>query len=452
MYTVEAAQTAAPEATLPMERLWHNETAQEVGRNLQELLPGGVLHAEFRSVVVKTPLVDITPQTEELVPGYVFLAKNEISQPSRAYKVRGATSKIALERYEARLAGQPEPDTIVVASTGNCAAAAGAAAQALGNARVIVKCPANLSPAKEQNIIAHDVAPEDIHKNYTSFPDALSAAEIEGKEPGKLFMAPYNCTKFMAGNATAAVEVKEQLDEYAAAGELDYHSDLVTYILPGGGGGYAAANIVGAVLTNPNARVVIVQSEGCAGMLNNVDPSRADTSVDGAAVPVPGEKPMSIINDARLAPNVEVITVSKAEVGEAMLLAQEAFSTAGNTQRAEPAGALSLAGALKIARANPLNLDDTRRHVMVPFISGGNVTLEKFHEFMVAAGYKPHEWARTFAEQSWAYANRPIAGVGEVLSRRCSPYSRNLLGKLAVASGPTHHLRQAPADPHGVLR
>lgn len=452
MHTIEAAPRTAPENTLPMERLWCNETAQEVGHNLQQLLPDGELHDEFRKVVVKTPLVDATEYFDEFeaVPGYEVQLKNEIGQPSRSYKVRGARGKLSLERQAAHAAGKPLPNTVVLASTGNCAAAGGAAASDYEDMRVIVKCPTNLSPAKEENIIANGVAPQDIHNHYNSFPEALVAAEIEGKEPGKLFMAPYDCTRFMAGNATAAVEVKDQLDARAANGELDYHNDIVTYFFPGGGGGYAAANIVSTILTNPNARVVIVQAEGCAGMLGDVDPAQADTSVDGAAVPIPGQKPMAIINDRRLPLSIEIMTVSKAEVGEAMLHAQNILSTSENVQRAEPAGALALAGALKMARANPRNTDDTRRHVMVPFMSGGNVTREKFHEFMVAAGVEPHEWARSWEEQSWAYANRPAYGVVEALARKHRTTQQYGLGQLAVASGPTHHLKQAPADPNGV--
>jgi threonine dehydratase len=394
-------------ASAAAEALQDNPAARQVGAALEALQHDERL-ARFYEVVRVTPLI----AGPGVASGYDVRVKNEGEQEGNAYKLRGATAKIlAAQARGEKISG------IVAFSTGNHANETGIAGRALGVSHVEAFCPGDTVEAKLNSMRANGVTP---NTSPASLQDARAAAEARGREPGMLYIHPFNDPEVIAGQATAALEAMAQL----AAEGLDPHdpANEITVVVPAGGGGLAAGTVVALAAHYPNARVLVSQLEGGDGIGmarrgETPDPTMFNYACRGAAVCAPGKLPLEILNDPRF--GVELPTVSMAELYESMALLEQYH------KRPEAAGALAMAAArqLGLGETSP---DDGRRHVLVAITSGTNSSPEEDAELRSAwlQAERRKNAAQFAAKQvmftalSREYAERPVYGLDEILARQ----------------------------------
>jgi threonine dehydratase len=167
-------------------------------------------------------------------------AKLETTQPTGSFKVRGALAACA--------AYGTSGERIVTASAGNHGLGIAYAATRLG-IRATVVVPETASPAKVERLRRFGIDLRMLGADY----DAAEAAALEIAATGGRFVSAYNDRRVIAGQATLARELLDQVDELASPGP-------VTVLVPVGGGGLVAG--VSTVLAGrPEWRVVGVEAE-----------------------------------------------------------------------------------------------------------------------------------------------------------------------------------------------
>lgn len=298
--------------------------------------------------IVRTPLVrlDLGPGSPE-----VWL-KLENLQPINAYKLRGAANAVALLDDAARRRG------VWTISAGNAGqGVAWAARQAGVPCTVVAIETAPASKLDRMRALGARIVP-------VSFAGAWQALE-DRAHPGVegTFVHPFDDHDFIAGNATVALEILEDLPGVAAV------------IAPIGGGGLAAG--VGTVFRalRPEARVYGVEPEtGAPAALSwrlgspQVFEDWQGSFVDGAGgrslFPRMWERMRPVVDDCL------VVTLEETR-GAMRLLAEKTRVIA------EGAGALATAAAVA-GRAGP--------GPVVAIVSGGNVDLGRFCELIGGQG------------------------------------------------------------------
>mgnify|MGYP000627913118 CR=1 FL=1 len=277
----------------------------------------------------------------DLVGAEVHL-KSETFQRTGAFKIRGATNRIATLSEDARAAG------VVTASAGNHAQGVALAATRTGVDATIVMpeyAPVSKVEATEGyggTVVLHGA-------DYDAA--AERAREIEAEE-GRTYVHAFNDDAVMAGQGTIGLEIVEDLPE------------VDTVVVPVGGGGLIGGIATAVTARKPDARVVGVEAAGApkyveslaAGELVTLD--AVDTIADGIAARRGGERPFEIIQERV----DDVVTVSDSQVAVAVTYALERAKTL-----VEGAGAVGLAALLGGA------IDVEPDEVVVPVLSGGNI-------------------------------------------------------------------------------
>jgi threonine dehydratase len=291
-----------------------------------------------------TPVV-VAPQL-----GHALSAKLETVQPTGSFKVRGGLSAVAATL-------EAEPGRAVVASSaGNHGLGLAYAASKLG-ARVTVVVPTGASAAKVAALQQFDVRLVLHGDGYREAErHALDLAELDGSR----YVSPYNDPDVIAGQATLARELLEQVP------------NLGTVVVPCGGGGLLAGVTLG--LEGSGVRVVGVESEAspsmstalAAGAIVEIDVE--PTVADGLAGNL---EPGAVTVGIALSHGVEVRTVSEADIRSAM-----AFSATKMGLVLEGAGAVGVA-ALRAGVINPDAASET-----VVLLTGRNVAPKLLSEVL----------------------------------------------------------------------
>ena len=195
--------------------------------------------AQARQIVAghlsPTPLVHLRLRGIDR-PVYVKL---ESFQPTGSFKVRGALAACAAY-------GKSNPaneQRIVTASAGNHGLGIAYAATRLGIPATVV-VPKTASPAKVAALGSFDIDLRQIGADY----DAAESAALEIAQETGRFVSPYNDPVVVAGQATIAYELLEQLNEPAIV------------VAPVGGGGLAAGLSL-ALAQHTDWRVIGVETE-----------------------------------------------------------------------------------------------------------------------------------------------------------------------------------------------
>ncbi len=177
-----------------------------------------------------TPVIAVP----DLSPG--VLLKLETFQPTGSFKVRGALVAVAAARAA-------DPDgRVVTASAGNHGLGVAFAASTLGMKATVV-LPENASSAKRAALERFDVDLIAYGSTYEeSETHALSLAS-----DGARFISPYNDTEVIAGQASIAFELFDQVP------------GLETIVAPIGGGGLVAGLALAAT-TRPGVKVCGVEA------------------------------------------------------------------------------------------------------------------------------------------------------------------------------------------------
>jgi len=310
----------------------------------------------LRPVVRRTPLERNARLTT--AAGVPVWLKREDLQLCRSYKVRGAYHLISSLTAAERARG------VVCASAGNHGQGVAFTCRRLGiPGRVYL--PAATTRQKRDRIAALGDGLVRTVVAGDGFDDANIAALEDCERTGGAYVHPFDHPAVVAGQATVAVEVVEQLG-----------SGVDTVIVPIGGGGLVAGMLTWLKHELPHVTVVGAEPAGAASMraaLDHGGPTALhpiDTFVDGAAVASVGRIGYQTVRDLL----DELVSVPEDAVCAEMV---DLYQTDGII--AEPAGALASA-ALRMPLRSPL------RGAVVCVLSGGNNDIHRYGEILDRTG------------------------------------------------------------------
>jgi threonine dehydratase len=269
--------------------------------------------------------------------------KFENQQRTGAFKIRGATNRIATLSADEREAG------VITASAGNHAqGVAFAATRANVDSIVVMPEYAPISKIKATEGYGAEVL---LHGD--DYDEAQARAHEIEREEGLTYIHAFDDERVIAGQGTIGLEIVEDCPE------------VDTVVVPIGGGGLIAG-VSTAVTELTDARVVGVQAEGAASVAESLEKGRlhrrdsVDTIADGIATRSIGQKPFEIIRERV----DDVVSVSDAEIAVALTTLLERSKTL-----AEGAGAVPVAATMFD------RFDYDEDEVIVPAICGGNIDM-----------------------------------------------------------------------------
>lgn len=287
--------------------------------------------------------------------------KWENRQRTGSFKARGALNKaLSLEDWERRRG-------IVTASAGNHGQGVALAGQLIG-APVTCFVSEHAVPLKVEAIRALGA---EIVAVTGGYPEAEAAAKAFAQENRKTWISPYNDGPVIAGQGTIGLElINSSLPLGEGAGAR------VTILVPVSGGGLIAGIGLALSRLSPRPRLIGVQPETAPFMYNLFYRGSQDgipdlpSLADGLTGAVEADS-MTIPMVKQLVD--EIVLVSEEEIARAV-----AFAFYEYGEVVEPSGAVTIAAALRRARAN---------EILVAVVSGGNIQPEVHAR--IAAQYAP---------------------------------------------------------------
>ena len=304
-------------------------------------------HQRILPYINRTPVLTCS-SLDEIVGAKLFF-KCENFQKVGAFKFRGATNAVfSLSEEETSLG-------VVTHSSGNHAAALALAARNRGiTARIVM--PSNAPQVKIDAV-----------KNYggiiTFCEPTLEARETTAakviEETGATMIHPFNDYQIIAGQATAALELMDEI------------SDLNYILAPVGGGGLLSGTALTAKFLNPKIKVIAAEPKNADDAYRSIKagyiipPENPDTIADGLKTAL-GDKTFPIIQEFV----DDIILVSEEEIIAAMQTIFERMKII-----VEPSSAVAFAVLLF------KKLSVKRRRVGI-IISGGNVDFSKFFDLL----------------------------------------------------------------------
>ncbi len=274
----------------------------------------------IREFIYKSPCrhsVELSQMT-----GQDTVLKLDNVQRTGAFKERGALNKILT------LANDEKRRGVVAASAGNHAQAVAYHACARGiKAQIVMPLMTPLVKVAATKGFGAEVV---LHG--ANYDEAYAFAQESCAEQGMTFLHPFDDTEIINGQGSIGLELLEQVP------------DLEAVIVPIGGGGLISGVACAIKESNPNIRVVGVQTERLPSMLRATEaghpvtiPASA-TIADGIAVRRAGEVTLPLVQ--RYVD--EIVTVDEEEIANAILVLLEKEKTL-----AEGAGAVAIASLLQ---------------------------------------------------------------------------------------------------------
>lgn len=300
-----------------------------------------ILTSKVYDVAVVTPIDEAKALSERF--GCRFLLKREDLQPVNSFKIRGAYNKMS------RLPAVALKKGVLAASAGNHAQGVALSAKRLGVKATIVM-PETTPEIKINAVKAHGVS---IVLHGDGYSDAAEEAARIVRETGVTFIPPYDDPDVIAGQGTVAKEILEQAQE----------ADAV--FVPIGGGGFAAGVAVYIKNVKPSMKVYGVEPEDSDCMYRSIKAGKRvmldnpGLFADGVCVKKPGAETFRLCK--RYLDGI--VRVSTAETCAAIKDVFEATRAI-----CEPAGALALAAAKKVAK---------KGRVYVCIVSGANMNFDR---------------------------------------------------------------------------
>jgi threonine dehydratase len=307
-------------------------------------------HARIAPRIHRTPV--LTSHSLDALAGARFLFKCDNFQKTGSFKIRGATNAIfSLSDAEAKRG-------IVTQSSGNHGAAVACAAASRGVSAWIVM-PKNAPPVKIRAIEAYGGKITFCEPKVSSRKEVCDRVEAE---TGAVLIHPYDNNQIIAGQATGAKELLEEVP------------DLDAIFTPVSGGGLLSGTCLSAHAINPRLHVFGCEPERAddayrsltTGTLQYLESS--DTIADGLRASL-APRTFAILREHL----DRVLLASEAEIISAMRIIWERMKII-----IEPSSAVAIAPLLKPGAVASLGLPQ-RRDKAAPklgvIFSGGNVDL-----------------------------------------------------------------------------
>jgi threonine dehydratase len=301
----------------------------------------------IQSYLPKTPLYSY-PLLNQLLDARILI-KHENYLPTGAFKVRGGINLISRLNRDQRERG------VVTASTGNHALSIAYASNLFGVPATIVM-PEKSNPSKVKAV-------KSIGANVvffgSVFDESREYAEKIAGERGARFIHPANEPHLIAGVATYALEIFEDMPAL----------DMIIVPVGGGSGASGCCLIKEALI--PGVEVIAVQAEKApAAYLSWKDKSivqdKMETVAEGLATQVGFELTQEILQKYL----ADFVLVSDEEMEEAILLMLELVRNL-----VEDAGASPLAAALKIK-------ERIAGKKVALIITGGNLSIPRLRSIL----------------------------------------------------------------------
>lgn len=300
-------------------------------------------------VTIRTPLYRVERARLRMAnvaePKFDIYIKAESEQPIGSFKLRGAYNMVAQLSPEALRRG------VVTYSSGNHAQGVAYAARALG-AKAVIVMPDNTPEIKKAATKA--LGAEIVVVGPASSERQAKAEELAGQF-GYTVIPPYDDAAIIAGQATCALEILEQLPSV----------DLI--IAPVSGGGLLAGSSAAVKLSTTGVQVWGAEPELAADAKESFE--------TGRLVKWPAEKTSQTIGDGLRTQSLGVLNFEHVMAyvdGIVAISEDEILSAASVMLKAtrlvpEPSGAVALAAALYHAHELP----KVRKIAVV--LSGGNL-------------------------------------------------------------------------------
>jgi threonine dehydratase len=296
--------------------------------------------ARIAPYVHRTPVLSCNT-LDELVAARLFF-KCENLQKVGAFKARGAHNAVF------SLADEDAARGVATHSSGNHAQALALAARNRGVAAHVVM-PSNSAAVKVEAVKGYGA-------EVTFCEPTLAARESTLDQvvarTGATFVHPYNSYVIIAGQATAALELLEEVP------------DLDAVLAPVGGGGLLSGTALATHFVSPQTRVIAAEPKGADDAFRSLEAGRIipqtdpQTVADGLRTSL-GERNFPIIEE-----HVErIVTVGEQAIVDAMRLIWERAKTVVEPSAAVPFAALLEGG---------VDLSGKRVGII---LSGGNVDL-----------------------------------------------------------------------------
>lgn len=307
------------------------------------------LTAPLYDLVRRTPL-DKAPTLSARI-GHTLWLKREDMQNTYSFKLRGAYNCIRQLSEKERSKG------VVAASAGNHAQGVAMSAREMG-VKATIFMPVTTPDIKVRAVKALGAHIELCGDDYDT---ACELAIAFSQQSGGYFIHPFDNPEVIAGQGTVGIELTQQLETPPGV-----------IFIPIGGGGLAAGVAATVKAVYPDVRIVGVEPEDAASMHaafkagRPVDIGTTGIFSDGVAVRKVGNLTYKLCRELV----DEVITVSVDQVCAAVKsIFEEVRATV------EPAGALSVAGAIRYAAREAQN--GVPEGDWVALLSGANINFDR---------------------------------------------------------------------------
>ena len=210
-------------------------------------------HRRIASHIHRTPVM--TSASLDAIAGARLYFKCENLQKTGSFKIRGATNAIFSLSEEEAARG------VVTHSSGNHAAAVALAARRRGT-RAWIVMPSNAPVAKCQAVESYAGAITYCEPNLAA--REAAAAEII-RRTGAVMVHPYNDDRIIAGQATAAMELLEDVP------------DLDFILAPVSGGGLLSGSAIAAKSLRPAIRVIGCEPKNADDAFRSIAAGRIET-------------------------------------------------------------------------------------------------------------------------------------------------------------------------------
>ncbi len=298
-------------------------------------------HERIKPYVYGTPVL-AAEAIDKIAEAHLFF-KCENLQRIGAFKARGAMNAALSLSTEDLAKG------IATHSSGNHAQAIARAAHILGTKAYIVM-PHTSPEIKKRGVLEYG---GEIFECEPTLESRETTLKVILQKTGATEIHPFNNYEVIAGQATAAKELFEEVE------------DLDFVVAPVGGGGLLSGTALAAKYFSPKTMVIAGEPEGADDAFRSmksgkIEKSQANTIADGLLTSL-GDKTFPIISEHVKA----VFTVSDPEIVIAMKLVWERLKVI-----IEPSAAVPLAAVLK-------SPETFRKKKVGIIFSGGNVDMEK---------------------------------------------------------------------------
>lgn len=296
--------------------------------------------SRLKGQIALTPCVR-SETLSQLTGSEVFL-KFENLQFTSSFKERGALNCLLQMTREETARG------VIAMSAGNHAQALAYHGKRLGVPTTIIM-PRSTPNAKVEQTRVHGA---EVLLHGSQFDETRAFTEELAEQRELTLVHPFNDPRVIAGQGTVGLEI------------VDSVADIDAVIVPTGGGGLIGGMAVAIKGTAPDVRVIGVQAERYASVVEAYYDRPAATAqpgtvAEGIAVKSPGDRTLPLIRD-----HVDrMLTVREEQIEQAVFDLLEVEKTV-----VEGAGAASLAA----LRAHP-DLFKGKRVVLV--LSGGNIDM-----------------------------------------------------------------------------